>query len=330
MLCCAVFPALVRAQEPPNENALIEVLRAEATRYEHGDGVERDGARAAALYCKAARLGDAESQFRLGWMYANARGVERSETRAAFFFHAAAERGSNRRSACCTWWVGRPPRCPECMRESAAPRRRPWWRRRRAQPRRSSRQRRPRDRSSDWCTCWRREFRVQPRLALAIIEAESNFNVVARSPKNAQGLMQLVPATAARFDVGNPYDAAQNIRGGLAYLRWLLAYFEGDVLLVAAAYNAGEATVERYRGVPPYLETRAYVRRILRAVGSASHPFDGAVTPPSRSCRRSGSRVEADEGLPGDPARHKPLLPLPPATMTLVGRAPWPWSDPRP
>ena len=122
---------------------------------------------------------------------------------------------------------------------------------------------------------------MQPELALAIMEAESNFDIVARSPKNAQGLMQLIPATAARFNVRNPWDPAQNIRGGLAYLRWLLAYFEGDLTLVAAAYNAGEGTVERYRGVPPYAETRAYVRRIVTSVGALAHPFDASITEPS-------------------------------------------------
>ncbi|MBP8840012.1 MAG: lytic transglycosylase domain-containing protein, partial [Giesbergeria sp.] len=95
------------------------------------------------------------------------------------------------------------------------------------------------------------------------------------------GLMQLIPATSERFNVQNPYDPAQNIRGGLRYLRWLLAYFEGDVALVAAAYNAGEGKVERYRGVPPYLETRAYVQRVLRAVGAAVHPFDQTAARPS-------------------------------------------------
>ncbi len=79
--------------------------------------------------------------------------------------------------------------------------------------------------------------------------------------------MQLIPDTAARFNVKKPFDPAQNIRGGIAYLRWLLAYFEGDVALVAAAYNAGESTVERYRGVPPYAETRLYVKRIKRYSG---------------------------------------------------------------
>jgi soluble lytic murein transglycosylase-like protein len=125
------------------------------------------------------------------------------------------------------------------------------------------------------------EYRVPAQLVLAIIEAESNFDIVALSPKNAKGLMQLIPDTAARFNVRNPYDPAQNIRGGTAYLRWLLAYFEGDVTLVAAAYNAGEGTVERYRGVPPYVETRAYVRKIVDAVGTLVQPFDGSATRPS-------------------------------------------------
>ena len=104
------------------------------------------------------------------------------------------------------------------------------------------------------------QFKISPQFALAVIRAESNFDPNARSPKNAQGLMQLIPETAARFNVKKPYDPAQNVRGGLAYLRWLLAYFEGNVPLVLAAYNAGEKAVDKYKGVPPYQETRAYVR----------------------------------------------------------------------
>ena len=116
---------------------------------------------------------------------------------------------------------------------------------------------------------------------LAFIKVESNYDTAALSPKNAKGLMQLIPETAARFGVARPYDAEQNIRGGMAYLSWLMAYFEGNVPLVAAAYNAGEGAVNRYRGVPPYAETRAYVARILGGYGRVSHPFDAGVTGPS-------------------------------------------------
>ena len=123
------------------------------------------------------------------------------------------------------------------------------------------------------------EYQLAPHLVLAVMATESNFDPLAVSPKNAQGLMQLIPDTAARFKVRRITDPVQNIRGGMAYLRWLLAYFEGDLSLVLAAYNAGERAVERYRGVPPYAETRLYVRRILAAMGGQrSHPFDPAVT----------------------------------------------------
>jgi soluble lytic murein transglycosylase-like protein len=125
------------------------------------------------------------------------------------------------------------------------------------------------------------EYKVSPNFALAIIRAESNFDPNARSPKNAQGLMQLIPETSARYNVKKPFDPVQNIRGGLAYLRWLLAYFKGDVMLVAAAYNAGEGAVEKFGGVPPFAETRAYVQRIKRYYARDRHPYDATVTEPS-------------------------------------------------
>jgi soluble lytic murein transglycosylase-like protein len=93
--------------------------------------------------------------------------------------------------------------------------------------------------------------------------------------------MQLIPDTAARFNVRKPFDPEQNVRGGLSYLRWLLAYFQGDVKLVAAAYNAGEGAVNKYLGVPPYAETRAYVKKILASYKREDHPFDASVTDPS-------------------------------------------------
>lgn len=122
------------------------------------------------------------------------------------------------------------------------------------------------------------EFMVEPRLVLAIIAAESNFNSQARSRGNAQGLMQLAPVTRRLLNVKNGFDPAQNIRAGMTHLRWLLAYFEGDVALVAAAYNAGTGSVARYQGVPPFPRTQAYVKKMLAAVGSAKHPFDASIT----------------------------------------------------
>ena len=124
-------------------------------------------------------------------------------------------------------------------------------------------------------------FRSSPRLALAIAVTESGLNPIAVSPKSAMGVMQLIPDTAARFNVRNPFDPMDNIKGGLAYLRWLLAYFRGDIALAAAGYNAGEGAVDRYGGVPPYPETQAYVARILAFVKRRQHPYDSRITEPS-------------------------------------------------
>ncbi len=106
------------------------------------------------------------------------------------------------------------------------------------------------------------DFGVDEAVVRAIIHAESSFNPNALSRVGAQGLMQLMPATARRFGVGDPFNAAQNIRGGVQYLAWLLKRFNGNVTLAAAGYNAGEGAVDKYKGVPPYSETQRYVQRV--------------------------------------------------------------------
>ena len=130
--------------------------------------------------------------------------------------------------------------------------------------------------------------KVDPKLVLSIIAVESNFGISAKSNKQAQGLMQLIPDTAERFNVKNAYDASQNIKGGVAYLRWLLAYFEGDVSLAVAAYNAGEGAVNKYKGIPPYAETRQYVQKIRARYPLKRHSFDEKITEPSPIFLRRG------------------------------------------
>jgi len=107
-----------------------------------------------------------------------------------------------------------------------------------------------------------RDYGVDEAIVRAIIHAESSFNPMALSHAGAQGLMQLMPATARRFGVTDSYDASQNIRGGVQYLAWLLKRFNGDLTLAAAGYNAGEGAVDRHGGVPPYQETQRYVARV--------------------------------------------------------------------
>jgi len=109
---------------------------------------------------------------------------------------------------------------------------------------------------------------VDPELIRAIIKVESDFNPFAISVKGAQGLMQLMPATAQELKVANPFHPEQNIQGGVRYLRYLLDLFGGDLVLALAAYNAGENAVLRYRSVPPFPETRAYIQKVLSLYGS--------------------------------------------------------------
>ena len=113
---------------------------------------------------------------------------------------------------------------------------------------------------------------VDPRFIHAVIWQESKYKVDARSHAGAQGLMQLMPATAKRFGCEHPEDPAQNIEAGTKYLSWLLKRFAGNVELALAGYNAGEGSVDKYAGVPPYNETQNYVKIISQRYGKLYHP----------------------------------------------------------
>ncbi len=244
-----------------------------ALAYEHGEGVPRDPERAVELYCDAVRSGSAEAMYNLGWMYANGRGVGRDDGYAATLFEMAMVKGhggaekARRRVGESTGAV------PECLKarsvEWAFSTRDSWD----AQKYLASLPERKK-RVVELVTMLAPRFSIEPRLALAIATTESNFDSNALSPKNAMGVMQLIPETASRFNVKDSFDPVENIKGGLAYLRWLLAYYRGNVALAVAGYNAGEGAVDRYRGVPPYKETQNYVKRILAFFPRTEHPFD--------------------------------------------------------
>jgi hypothetical protein len=107
-------------------------------------------------------------------------------------------------------------------------------------------------------------FHQDRALIKAIVQIESSFNPHALSPKGAQGLMQLMPATANIYNVKNPFDVHDNLRGGIAFFADLMHRYQNDVRLALAAYNAGENAVSKYQGIPPYPETQAYVKYVLR------------------------------------------------------------------
>ncbi len=120
---------------------------------------------------------------------------------------------------------------------------------------------------------WAAFYTLDPALVKAVVEVESGYRVRALSKANAQGLMQLIPGTARRFGVENPWNAEQNLRGGMAYLQFLLSKFKGDLRLVLSAYNAGENSVVKYAGVPPYKETHRYLAKVGQIYKKRWHAY---------------------------------------------------------
>jgi soluble lytic murein transglycosylase-like protein len=247
------------------------------------DESDRDGAwKAANLYCEAARYGSAEGTYRLGMLYAFGRGVPANKDYAANLFSIAAMHGHFEAQKMLDTINIQTSDTPQCVLEPVEPEHAPVYQ--------YASQGSPAidkyvaslpknkrwvvdlvDTISDW-------YKVDPKLVLSIITAESNFKVNAKSIADAHGLMQLIPATSERFNVKNAYNASQNIKGGVKYLRWLLSYFRGDVTLSVAAYNAGEHAVDKYKGVPPYKETRAYVKKVLSLYQNKRHEYDESLT----------------------------------------------------
>ncbi len=285
--------------------------RIQAVAHELGEGTARDMAVAMRLYCQAALAGDAMSARNLAAIHAEGRGgVPRHDGLAAHWLARAALLGDETAEARFKQ-LAVPAETPDCVREAeqraaraSAEQQRQTEQARQAEQQRLAEQRRA------LATAYREHvdtaeqrrvmkivyklaprYGLDPGLVYAVIRAESNFNPHALSDKNAQGLMQLIPDTAARFAVSKPFDPEQNIRGGMAYLRWLLSYFRGQVPLAVAAYNAGEGAVDKHGGVPPYAETRDYVQRIQRYYALTEHPFDERLTEPSPLMRNLVSRA---------------------------------------
>jgi soluble lytic murein transglycosylase-like protein len=136
---------------------------------------------------------------------------------------------------------------------------------------------------------------LDPKLVKAVIQVESGYNSRARSNKGALGLMQLMPGTASLLNVRNPFDPEENVRGGTRYLRQLLDRFAGRVELALAGYNAGPGAVEKHKGVPPYAQTRDYVRQVM-----ALYRGPGEVAFNAASAASAANTVPRSRQLPGN------------------------------
>lgn len=246
-----------------------ETLREDAIRYENGVGVTQDYTRAYRLYCLAALQGDSEAANRLGWMHLKGTGLTADAPRAAGWFQQAVNSGYADAGKALVDQLDQvsPVDDPGCPRVEPKP---------------------DRAKIATWVRLLEPYYNVSAALVLAIIKVESNFNARAKSPKDARGLMQLIPATARRFDVEDVWDPIENLKGGMAYLHWLNDYFSGNIRMSLAAYNAGEAAVERYGGIPPYQETRKYVERIARIYNNYIRLRNGLRKPTSRT---AGTRI---------------------------------------
>ncbi|WP_207486015.1 transglycosylase SLT domain-containing protein [Arenibaculum pallidiluteum] len=271
----------VKALEQLAKNGSPRAAYELGRRYETGVGVAADLAKAFDLYCEAAESGYAQGAYGVARLYLSGQGIGANKRAAAAWAAKAAALGhpyarelladmpqvkSIGDPGCkrLPTYAGAPlvvapPREIAAMVRKMAP-----------------------------------EYGLDAELVLAVIQAESGFRTDAVSPRNAHGLMQLIPDTAERFGVRNLHDARDNIRGGMRYLRWLLSYFEGEVALALAAYNAGEGAVLRYGGIPPFRETQDYVARILSIYPKQRHPYDRTAAPKAQRAAQPAALAATD------------------------------------
>ena len=260
LLVAAAAPACAtEIDEPPRVMAALQ----QGNAAERGTGIKKNYALAIALYCDAGAMGSPEGFYRIGRILATGPANLRNRRKANAYLSLAARLGHRDALKYYDERAGNAELGDNCggyyglmetqrfdldgyVAKLAAPKRKIAALVRGMAP----------------------KYGIDASFALGIALAESNLESRAVSPKNAQGVMQLIPSTQERFGIKNAFDPKQNIRGGLTYMRWLHKRFAGNRSFMAAAYNAGEGAVEKYGGIPPFAETQQYVRRVMYFSGS--------------------------------------------------------------
>lgn len=281
LIALSLFVSSAHAQitsiEASEKDSAIAILLTQATKQENINTTNSYW-EAAKMYCEASRHGSIEAQYRLGMLYAYGKGVAKNRNYAATLFSSASRQGHHEAGSMLELINFSSEVFPPCVEEDVLPEKS-----------------HPADMVSaeetigidhyisklpkeqkwmiDLASTTAEWYEIDPKLVISVIAIESGFKEHALSNANAMGMMQLIPATAQRFNVKNAFNAAQNIKGGVRYLRWLLNYYLGDTELAIAAYNAGEKAVDRYKGTPPYKETRDYVQKFRSLYKAKTQPY---------------------------------------------------------
>lgn len=227
-----------------------------ARAYERGVGVERNAEKAVKHYCLAARAGNDEAAFAMGWMFMTGNGIGVDRKQAAAWLKLAADQGHDTARRMLAKLPAPGKTKPACSGAEIA-----------------QAEHKPPANLVKLIRKLAPKYGLDPELVMAVVAIESGFKPDAVSPRDAQGLMQLTAETADRFGVADRFDPTANLHGGMRFLRQLLTAFDGDVELAMAAYNAGEGAVRRHGGVPPYAETQEYVVKVRRYYPRDRHPI---------------------------------------------------------
>jgi soluble lytic murein transglycosylase-like protein len=214
MVVAAVVGSIAAATSAFGQSLPPQSLLKKAKRYELANGAKRDYKKAFRLYCQALKQGQEEASYHIGMLYYFGRGVKRDQSLAMGWFHRGAEHNDRYAQIMLKLHPTMKPKRHDSCRQSDVVHRHRSVKRKQIE---------------SWVHEIAKHHSIDPKLVLAVIEAESGFNAQALSPKNASGLMQLTPSTAVRFGIKDVWDPYQNIQGGTAYLHWLLRHFSGDL-----------------------------------------------------------------------------------------------------